>query len=404
MKTLLVDITSKCNLRCKHCYNSRYFYENNDMFDVNYFKKVLHQISNTGRIERIHLLGGEPLLSSKLFEILDISSVYSKYISINTNGLLLDKNIISKLSKYNKIDQVTISLDGATEITNDNIRGKGVYQQVINNLRENKDILKSLFQVNIACVLTEQNFLSIREFSTFDSIYKIDKFLFSFIYKQGNGKNITSFINAFDLMQEIARWANQIGEDRVLLDVPPLFVDWLNVFLENDNKIDVISLPKCGEDTLYYSALNKIYMCSPSSFYGSKYEITSFQNINYYKRRCLQNCNHISECTLCPINLSHEGFEMCHQIINKIDNIYPIIENKKIKESNHYVLSKQNGNLLYINFMNHSKITLIKKFNGNISLEICNLAKSITSKKELLEFKSKICAMFYWGKIEMDGR
>ena len=195
MKTLLVDITNQCNLRCIHCYNSRYFNTNIESFDIHQFTKTIDIISRNNGINRIHLLGGEPLISSHLFEILDICSHSCNYISINTNGVLLTKKMILKLSSYNKIDQITISLDGGNHLKNDYIRGDETFFTVKRNLEKNYSLLHKHFKINIACVLTENNISSIAEFSKLANTVGIDYFLFSFLYKQGNAVNMHSSIN-----------------------------------------------------------------------------------------------------------------------------------------------------------------------------------------------------------------
>jgi len=61
-RIVIWDVTSKCNLRCRHCYNAdKYFQEQNipELTPAEAEKAI--DICAQNRIQHIHLLGGEPL-------------------------------------------------------------------------------------------------------------------------------------------------------------------------------------------------------------------------------------------------------------------------------------------------------------------------------------------------------
>ena len=66
-RTLFLDITTKCNLACKHCYNKRYLQFKKDSFD---FEEFVRKMKNY-QLSRIHILGGEPLVSKNLFKVIE---------------------------------------------------------------------------------------------------------------------------------------------------------------------------------------------------------------------------------------------------------------------------------------------------------------------------------------------
>ena len=71
------NITSNCNLRCKHCFRSEYYCDelNKDKID-----KLIDLFINKN-VNRIILTGGEPLKSKNLF--------YLPYIYYNTRYRVL---------------------------------------------------------------------------------------------------------------------------------------------------------------------------------------------------------------------------------------------------------------------------------------------------------------------------
>jgi radical SAM protein with 4Fe4S-binding SPASM domain len=84
----------------------------------------------------IHLTGGEPLLKPELFSLLDYLNRKPtvEELGIITNGLLIDREFLRKLSFYPKLRKIKISLDGADPEINDLIRPKGTFEKVIRNL------------------------------------------------------------------------------------------------------------------------------------------------------------------------------------------------------------------------------------------------------------------------------
>jgi MoaA/NifB/PqqE/SkfB family radical SAM enzyme len=89
-----VHLAEHCNLNCKYCSHFSSLAEK-EFLNIETFERDLARISElTGRkIERIILLGGEPLLHPQLMEFLNIPKKYFDIgnIAITTNGILLLK-------------------------------------------------------------------------------------------------------------------------------------------------------------------------------------------------------------------------------------------------------------------------------------------------------------------------
>lgn len=101
---IYVEITNKCNLSCSFC--SKDNLSKKEM-SVDEFKIVIDKIKDYTDNIYLHVKG-EPLLHSKLDEILDICDQNNIIVSITTNGTLLDKrkNILLK----HPIKQINVSL------------------------------------------------------------------------------------------------------------------------------------------------------------------------------------------------------------------------------------------------------------------------------------------------------
>ncbi|OGP57523.1 MAG: hypothetical protein A2162_12150 [Deltaproteobacteria bacterium RBG_13_52_11b] len=88
------------------------------------------------RIACIHLTGGEPLLKPEIFPLLDSLNQKTtvEELGLITNGLCIDREMVKKLSRFSKLTKIKVSLDGADAETNDAIRGKGVFEKVLESL------------------------------------------------------------------------------------------------------------------------------------------------------------------------------------------------------------------------------------------------------------------------------
>ena len=163
-KSLLWDITRRCNLSCIHCYNSGGISTEQELEIAPNYKAIIDRVVQAG-FNHIHLLGGEPLLVKGLLDLLYYANIKGILISINTNGTLLTKKFINELIESN-VSQLTFSLDGATESSNDAIRGSGNYKRVTENIKQTISCIeqaKSTMLVQVATVVTKQNISTIHK-------------------------------------------------------------------------------------------------------------------------------------------------------------------------------------------------------------------------------------------------
>lgn len=123
-----IEITSKCNLRCKHCYMEANNFNYNQI-DINILKKLLLDFKS--KVETITFTGGDPLCHPNIKEIISFAKANKFKVRLNTSGYLLDKEFIIFLKKEH-IDYVKLSLDGASANTHNYLRNsKLAFDKVI---------------------------------------------------------------------------------------------------------------------------------------------------------------------------------------------------------------------------------------------------------------------------------
>jgi radical SAM protein with 4Fe4S-binding SPASM domain len=139
IRELSIYITDQCNKTCKHCY----MVNGNTHLDP----QCVQWMVDNFEIKKAILIGGEPVLSANLPEILEILKNSKVNVSMSTNCKWINwgKTIGKKTKKtlptghndmtYNnvitmlkdKVDNIQISIEGDKKTT-DQIRGKGSYQ------------------------------------------------------------------------------------------------------------------------------------------------------------------------------------------------------------------------------------------------------------------------------------
>lgn len=158
------DITYKCNLRCRHCFNSsgEHNYERLMLSDEEILD-IVNQLKHLDTVKNICFCGGETLIKEKaLFESAKIfsDSIPKAYINFVTNGMLIDKYIIDKI-KSSGIHMVQISIDGYDEETHNYIRcNKEAYRKAIKAI---KLLVKNNINVSVATLPTKKTVYNIKE-------------------------------------------------------------------------------------------------------------------------------------------------------------------------------------------------------------------------------------------------
>ena len=124
------EVTSKCNLRCKHCYNRSGENKTQDAMTGDDWVAFAKKLVAKGGILEATISGGEPLLlGDKLFELMDVLHDDGTVFNLISNGYLFDKKILERLKKY-RFYWIQISLDSYSSALHDEFRGvKGSWER-----------------------------------------------------------------------------------------------------------------------------------------------------------------------------------------------------------------------------------------------------------------------------------
>ena len=153
--------TLKCNLDCQFCDTTdRHRPAVNEM-SASEWCKIIKEAKDIGVQEVFVLGGGEPFVHIGIMDILHTIKDMGLYGILTTNGTLINKERSQQLLEM-QWDEIHFSIDGATSLTHDTLRGKrGSFKKTVSTLcrlgqKRNYDL-----RLAIHTVITNRNYFEI---------------------------------------------------------------------------------------------------------------------------------------------------------------------------------------------------------------------------------------------------
>jgi radical SAM protein with 4Fe4S-binding SPASM domain len=165
LRYLELQITTNCNLRCRHCYigdskQGKSRVAKKDELSLDQIRVILREFQEMQGL-RVLISGGEPLLHSHFEEINRILPEFFVRKVLITNGLLLTTGILSSLN----VQEIQVSIDGL-EHGHDSIRGKGTFRSAFASV---KKALDAGFQVSVSTMVHGGN---LKDFQGMETLFK----------------------------------------------------------------------------------------------------------------------------------------------------------------------------------------------------------------------------------------
>lgn len=147
------NITSDCNLSCRHCYDASRQTPNTPELNQKQAKDFIQDLSQI-KVPALLFSGGEPLLRKDIFALAKFAKNKGIKVALSTNGTLITPEVARKIKKAGFF-YVGISLDGR-EKTNDWFRKKpGAFRKTLSGIR---NCQKVGLKVGLRFTLTKYNF------------------------------------------------------------------------------------------------------------------------------------------------------------------------------------------------------------------------------------------------------
>ena len=156
------DITTRCNLKCVHCFNDSGIdapFQDSSVVDK---KRIAGQIAGFHPIN-VCLCGGDPTMSPALFEIMDLLRPHVGKLSMVTNGFSMTPELAQKLIAHG-LTLGQVSIDGAFAWQHDSFRGvAGSHERAKNAVKYLRDA--GIQRLDTSMVPNRLNMHTIREYA-----------------------------------------------------------------------------------------------------------------------------------------------------------------------------------------------------------------------------------------------
>jgi mycofactocin biosynthetic radical S-adenosylmethionine protein MftC len=153
------ELTYACNLACRHCLSSSGRRDSREL-STDESLQLIDEFAAMG-IFYVNIGGGEPMIRSDFFAIVEYAVARRVGVKFSTNGTRLDAGAARRLAAMDYVD-LQVSPDGADAATNDRLRGEGSYRAARTAMNELAGAGFANFKISV--VVTRENVPQLDEF------------------------------------------------------------------------------------------------------------------------------------------------------------------------------------------------------------------------------------------------
>lgn len=257
---VVIENTSRCNLRCQHCW--RKVVENPQDMPFSLYKRIIDEI----RPKKVNIIGnGEPFLHSEIFDFIEYAKHNSCLVYTSTNGTLIDQKKADAIVDLH-IDSIGVSIDAVKPETYSKIRGGNVERvfdclTFLSEAKRKKN--KPEISVGVAFLIQKDNFQEIEEFAKkinqYDGVDFISFQRLKFLSEElRKSKDLLGDITYENISQRLDRLRNSL---RVQIQYDSHVAD--KMWKKNINSCGVSFTKKCIQPwySVYISATGDVLPC-----------------------------------------------------------------------------------------------------------------------------------------------
>lgn len=244
-------ITDRCNWNCKHCYQEGEYLgkelDTEGMFHVlNQYVDILKLWKIKGSL---NITGGEPFVREDFFQILEKVNENRDVIhrvGVMTNGSFINNEIVRRLKELG-VQHIQISLEG-TKDSNDDIRGSGTFEKIINAARIT---VEEGMHTTISFTSNKKNYKDFAKVVEIGKEIGVDVVWTDRLVPYGHGKELKNcMLDPFEVKEfyeSIHKMSKELREEKSKTHMPTRRALY---FLASENKDVSNYICHAGEDLL----------------------------------------------------------------------------------------------------------------------------------------------------------
>jgi molybdenum cofactor biosynthesis enzyme MoaA len=220
---LRLAIDDSCNLRCPSCRNGLIFHKSGTKLQlgIKLADKINRWLENYAKPIQVHMgSDGDPFASYVYRHFMEHTPRKDniKY-SILTNGLMFQDFHIRIPHVINKLDQLAVSIDGATEDTYEKLRLGGRWEKIKENLQSMAEMkAKHKFVFRLHMVVQQDNWWEMPEMIKLAEQYDVDQVCFNRVQDWNTALDYTkqtfAGLDQFkDLLHEVHRRPEKFNKE-----------------------------------------------------------------------------------------------------------------------------------------------------------------------------------------------
>lgn len=149
---VLWDLTYRCNLCCRHCYNNSSPKTPTNELSASELFTIAKELVDL-QVFSVCLSGGEPRMREEFRDLAEYLGGHGIAVSTITNGCDLTDETIDLFAKTMALVQV--SVESASESVHDAIRGRGTFAKAVTSIKKMKDA--GVRQIRVSSVATRDS-------------------------------------------------------------------------------------------------------------------------------------------------------------------------------------------------------------------------------------------------------
>lgn len=248
-RNIFFHILTACNLSCRHCYINREQHGTQQL-SKEQMEKWMALFADPDKKSNMIFLGGEPTLHPDLPFAIKKAKEFGYFVTVDSNGYLFNDLLARTTPEL--LDFLSFSLDGPDAETNDPIRGEGVFDTCVANI---KRAVSSGYSVSVIYTVSKKNLSSLSRMIPLLQKLKVHKFFIQVLGLRGKSAKADN-----EEVMQVSRqqWLDTVPEVARLASEKGIHVTYPKVFLASGEKFECAGVVA---ENFFVFPNGRVYQC-----------------------------------------------------------------------------------------------------------------------------------------------